>query len=271
MTLLHVRVHWSDEPQAGSPPLQPPPGWTAGYPGPVPRQPFVVGAAGTPVPDPPWPSTPPGPLGAKYARAAWFPVVAASDLASSGWSAGPAWAGRAPGPWESASGDPAGHLRHRVLHDGDRFPGEPVPGLAPGDPSSDFVVTATSPGGAWSGSVATASGWSAWVNVPATVTDGKGIWALSIDRAAGSSVSQPALLPDPAGGPRNSVDEPYVSPYGNEYEGVLGVEVDGVELTSVVVTASTSVSIGDCDAAGRRPTTLTVDFTPPVPVGWATR
>ena len=177
--------------------------------------------------------------------------------------------GQPPGPWESASGAPPDTYDTGYSATATGFRVNRFRVWLQATPGSDFVVTATSPGGAWSGSVATASGWSAWVNVPATVTDGKGIWALSIDRAAGSSVSQPALLPDPAGGPRNSVDEPYVSPYGNEYEGVLGVEVDGVELTSVVVTASTSVSIGDCDAAGRRPTTLTVDFTPPVPVGWS--
>ncbi|TRW47651.1 PKD domain-containing protein [Georgenia yuyongxinii] len=135
-------------------------------------------------------------------------------------------------------------------------------------PGADFEFTVFAPDGTNVGTVPSAIGWTAWLPVPAALVNGRGVWTVLIDRAPGSSVAQPALLPSPTS-PGNAVDEPYVSPYGNRLEGVLGVEFDGQELTPTVPSVTALVTLGPCDAAGiRGPTTLEVGFAPPLPPGW---
>ncbi|MDQ0372529.1 PKD domain-containing protein [Cellulomonas humilata] len=267
MVLLHVRTHWCDSPPAGTPVRQPPPPWAGGYPGTVPLQPFDLDPVSGLTRPPVW-GLPPGPVATKQVHNVWFPVVRLGDLESSGWAAGPTWAGDPPPPWDAGAGLAAGTLDEGYSAAATGFRVNRVRLYLGANPGSGFVFTVVAPSGAVLGSVPSVAGWTAWITVPATVADGRGIWSVLIDRAAASSVSEPALLP-PVAGPANTVDESYVSPFGNAYEGVLGVEVDGDELTTPVTPAPVgSVVIGDCDANGKRPVDLVVTFSPPVPPGW---
>lgn len=268
MTVLYVRAHWSDSAPVGQTPHYPAPPWASAYPGPVPLQAFAVNAAGLTVPDPVWPTTTTGPLGPKFVRSAWFPVVKAADLDSSGWSTGTAWAGSPPPAWEIPSGAPAHTADVGYANGATGFRVDRLRVWQGTSPGSDFVLTITAPAAAWSTTLPLTTGWTNWVNVPAALADAKGIWSLQIERATGSAVSEPAFLPN-AVSPSNAVHETYVSPYGSVYEGILGVEVEGTELSSVMVTPSGAVVVGDCDVSGHRPTALTVNFTPALPVGWS--
>ena len=268
MVLLHVRTHWCDSPPAGTPVRQPPPPWAGGYPGTVPLQPFDLDpVSGLDKATGAW-GLPPGPVATKQVHNVWFPVVRLGDLESSGWAAGPTWAGDPPPPWDTGAGLAAGTLDEGYSAAATGFRVNRVRLYLGANPGSGFVFTVVAPSGAVLGSVPSVAGWTTWSPSPATVADGRGIWSVRIDRAAASSVSEPALLP-PVAGPANTVDESYVSPFGNAYEGILGVEVDGDELTTPVTPAPVgSVVIGDCDANGKRPVDLVVTFSPPVPPGW---
>ena len=138
-----------------------------------------------------------------------------------------------------------------------------IPGVG-----ADFTFTVIAPNGTVIGNVTSAPGWTSWLNVPAAIVDGKGFWSVVINRAAGSSVSPPTLYPT-VGTPANAINEPYVSPYNNPYEGILGVQVDGTEITNVQPPVpSFTATFGDCDANGKRAVSLQVNFTPTLPTGW---
>lgn len=267
---LYVRTHWTDLPPPGQSQLQPEPAWASAYPGAVPTQPFVL--IGTGAFPPKW--TPPsGPVPHSEAYTVWFPVVRDADLVASGWAAGPGWAGSPPPHWDSTSGAPAntsdqgygpGATGFRV----DRMRLY-IQSLATG--SADFTFTVVAPNGTVIGTVTSAPGWTPWLAVPAAIADGKGIWSVVINRAAGVSAPPPTLYPT-AGSPANAVSEPYVSPYNNAYEGILGVQVDGTEITVVQPSVpSFTATVGACDANVKRTVSLQVNFTPPVPTGWSYR
>ena len=267
MATLYVRTHWTDRPLPGAASLRPAPAWTGGYPGTVPLQ-DVVTTGGVTTP-PPWSGS--GPVSTRDEQAVWFPVVRHSDLDASGWAAGPNWAGSPPPFWESTSGAPAGTADQGY---GAGASGFRVRRLrlwvrgGTGTVGTAFTFTVVAPTGATVGSVTSATGWTSWLTVPTTIADGSGIWTVRINRSPGASVPAPSLYPDGAS-PANAVDETFVSPYNNPYEGILGVEVDGDELTTpVTVTPSITTTVGACDPANRREVTLTVGFTPPLPTGW---
>lgn len=223
MTLLRVRAHWSNNLPAGPPPASPPPGWAAGLPGSVP----TVAFTGSPPRPPKWPSLPAGPVVDPYD--VWVPLVSETILNAAGWAAGPSNAGTPPGSWPVASGVPAGTYDDGYTSSG--FTVTRVRVYQDGLPGTGFSYQVLAPSGQSLGVVTpTAPGWSTYLTVPAGSTgDMSGIWTIRIDRAGGSSVPNPGLLPDiPGSG--NTVDEPFVSPYGNKFEGILGLEFDGVEV-----------------------------------------
>ncbi len=268
MPSLYVRTHWTDQPPPGVPQQQPPPGWAAGYPGTVPLQQFDPTAAGTTAPVP-WGGS--GPVAPKEEYAVWFPVVAESDLDSSGWVAGPGWAGSPPPFWESASGAPPNTADQGFGPTASGFRVNRlrlwVRGGTTGTASA-FTFTVLDPTGTALATVTSTVGWTAWIPVPAALTDGRGIWTVRINRSPGASVPAPSLYPD-AVSPANAVGETYVSPYNSPFEGILGVELDGLEITTTRPSVpSLTAAPGACDSLGRRPVTLEVDFTPPLPVGW---
>lgn len=91
--------------------------------------------------------------------------------------------------------------------------------------NNDFVFTIQDPTGAVVAVVKPS--WSGSYSIPYNMVDGKGIWTITINRTATSSVAAPSLR---QGGPAgNSVLEPYVSPYGTN-EGILGMEFVGEEI-----------------------------------------
>lgn len=268
MAGLYVRAHWTDLPQPGAPSVRPAPAWTAGYPGTVPLQPMTTTGGVTAPPS--WSGT--GPVSSKEEQTVWFPVVRHSDLDASGWAAGPNWAGSPPPFWENASGAPAGTADQGYGAGATGFRVRRVRlwvSAAPGSGGAAFTFTVVTPGGVTVGTVTSSPGWTSWLTVPTTIQDGRGIWTVRINRSPGASVPAPSLYPD-GSSPANAVDETFVSPYNNPYEGILGVEVDGDEITTpVTVTPSMTTAVGACDPAGRRSVTLTVDFSPPLPSGWS--
>lgn len=270
MALLHVRAHWTDTPSPGVPQLSPAPGWAvaggaAGYPNAPATMSFGPAAGGgLPVP-PDWPSPPTGPVKQAQLYHVWVPLVRQTDLDSSGWAAGVSWGGSPPPPWPTVSGVPVNTLDEGYGPAASGFQVVRLRLFQESMPGSDFSYSVYAPSGAFVGTVTPASpGWSTWLT--AAVPDGKGFWHIVIDRAAGSSVASPGLLGAPGG---NAVDEPYVSPYGNRFEGVLGVEFDGQEIVVTPPTTVTgSVVAGACDERGQRgPTDLVLTFTPPLPPG----
>ena len=269
MVLLHVRTHWCDDPPAGSPILQPPPTWAGGYPGAVPLQPFELDPI-TGLTRPPGVAAPAGRTGeARRGPAGVVPGGAPWRSGDERLGGRPDVGGQ-PTPTVGRRCRPAGrHARRGVLGGRHRLPGGPRAPLPGGHPGTGFTFTVVAPNGAVLATVPSVGGWTGWVAVPAAIADGRGIWSVRIDRAAGATVGAPSLLP-PAAGPANAVAESYVSPFGNPYEGILGVEVDGQELTAPVTVVPTgSVAAGACDPNGKRPVTMTVTFTPPVPTGWS--
>ena len=269
MSLLYVRTHWCDQQPGGVAPQQPVPPWTAGYPGPVPLQRFTLNPV-TGVTGPlEWPGV--GPVSVRQTHHVWFPVVAHSDLDGAGWASGPTWAGSPPPEWPAAAGAPpnTSDLGYGAAAAGFRV--NRLRFWLDAPPGTDFQLTVTAPDGTTlPGPLPTALGWSAYVIVPASLADGKGIWTVEINRVVGSSVAAPSLLPTTAN-PGNSVSESYVSPYGDLFEGILGVEVDGIEIVSPDPrTVGTTVSIGkDCDPQGRRKVSLDLTFAPPLTNGWS--
>lgn len=270
MSNLYVRTHWTDEPPTGQPQLQPAPVWASAYPGSVPTQPFVL--VGTTAVPPKW--TPPsGPVPPSEAYTVWFPVVRDSDLVNSGWASGPGWAGSPPPQWESASGAPANTNDQGYGPGATGFRVDRVRLYIQGQTTggANFTFTVVAPNGTVVGTLTSASGWTTWLSVPAAIADGKGFWSVIINRAAGVAVQAPTLYPT-AGSPGNAVNEPYVSPYNNAFEGILGVQVDGTEITVVQPSApSFTATVGGCDANNKRDVDLRVDFTPPLPAGWGYR
>ena len=104
------------------------------------------------------------------------------------------------------------------------------------DPANNIVgtVTPTSLASAPGVYPVTVPGGGAFVPVP----DGKGIWTVDITRISGSAVAEPALYL--GGPPGNLVLPPYVSPYGNSFEGILGLAFDGEEVTCPTVKTLTA-------------------------------
>jgi hypothetical protein len=270
MALLYARAHWCDDQTAtGLPVLQPPPGWVAGLPGAgaIPRWPFVPGSAG-PEPDKWIPGSVPLTL--------WFAVAPGGLVGSRGWSGGAGWGATPPPPWLPASGAPAGTLDQgyaATTAGGQPTTGFRVDRLRIYVPSgAPFRYRVTSPDGTFTSPwTPGANGWSIAIVVPAAMLDGRGLWRLELDLAAGgASVTQPSLLAHPA--PAPTVDAyTYITPFNATTEGILGVEIDGREIadTPVVVTPSWSATVGDCDSSGRRPVTFAVTFTPSIPSGWS--
>ena len=222
MALLHVRAHWSNALPPGPPPAAPVPGWTSAYPGTVPLVPFTPGP-------PPWPSPPTGPVGgAEYD--VWVPLVAMATLDSVGWSFGPSWAGSPPPAWPTSSGVAADTYDEGYPAGATGFIVNRLRLFQESLPGTDHVYRVADPAGNVIGTVtSTGPGWTLYLNVTGPMTDRQGIWTVRITRAGGSSVAAPGLFPD-AASPGNTVDEPYVSPYGNPFEGVLGVEFDGTAI-----------------------------------------
>ncbi len=271
MAILYVRTHWTDLPPSGSSQLQPAPSWAASYPGTLPLQPFGPGPAGGPAVPPTWSTATKGPVTRGDEYTVWFPVVAHADLQSSGWAAGSGWAGAPPPHWDSSSGAPAGVSDMGYGSGATGFGVRRVRLYVQKGQGGDFSFTVRAPSGAVIGTATTSQvdGWTPWLTVPASVADGRGIWSVVIDRTAASSVSAPSLLPA-GGSQQNAVAEPYVSPYNNVFEGILGVAVDGDELTTTVPPAvSLTATPGACDASGRRAVSLDAVFTPPLPSGWS--
>ena len=124
-------------------------------------------------------------------------------------------------------------------------------------PGGDFIFELTAPDGTAIATGSLVHGWTGWLPVPASITDGRGIWIVEINRATGSPVSAPALLPPAGAG--NAVSESYVSPYGDPAEGILGAEVDWVATpppeTCPALTLKAKVS-DEC-VGGKREVTLT--------------
>jgi hypothetical protein len=248
MAKLLVRAHWT---RPGVAPV-----------------PAPIGATGAPpnmAASPPWPSPPVGPVGAGAIYSVWCPLVPQAVLDDPAVRWGVNTVPPRPPAWPGASGAVG-----TVYDQG--YGGGAVDFRVTGvrlwqDPGKDFTYTISAPDGTVLGPITPSSLVSAWtiVPLPAAIASGKGIWRIDIDRAAGSSVAAPGLeigTPAAAGG----VDEPYVSPYGNPFEGILGLEFTGDEVFATTVTPT--VTIGPCDANGNRtPSTLALNFAPPLPPG----
>jgi hypothetical protein len=213
MTTLKVRAHWT-----GQPPSVP--------------IPSPIGIFGTPPimsSSPIWPSSPAGPVKTNQLYNVWCPLVPQSALDDplTKWGTNtvppkpPSWAsasGAAPNTYDEGYGNSATDFRVTAL----RLWQE-------GKPGNDFTYTVTTPSGLVVGTITPAApGWTT-IALSAPIASGKGIWRIDIDRAPISSVSAPSLLlgtPIAGGG----VDEPYVAPYGNQFEGILGLEFTGDEI-----------------------------------------
>ncbi|WP_128429429.1 PKD domain-containing protein [Streptomyces cyaneus] len=207
--------------------------------------------------------------------AVWVPLVQHADLDQSRWAEGPNWAGSPPPPWPNSAGTPTVPPSLGTLDEGFNRSGTGAVGFRVDrlrlfqdvKPGNDFVFSVVAPDGTLIGTEPSAVGWTNWLTVPASVVDGAGFWTVVIDRAVGSSVHAPALLPAP-GSPGNTVGEPYVSPYGDLHEGILGVQFEGSEIFgSPHSTATAATVVGDCSDGVRGTSTLRIDFTPPLPVG----
>lgn len=262
---LRVWAHWTDQQPA-----------TTGF-APLPPAPFPASLASYPLPPgglpqnagiPVWKPAPPGPT--------YLPVVAWCELAkqdhikSANWF-GATWPGQPPPPFPGQTVPPS----NPNANQGDEGYGSQAIGfrvtkvtllLYPNVPNSDFVFTIMAPGGL---TITVSPPWTGSISIPVAIPfDGKGIWSIEMDRApTGSSVSAPSLR---RGGPTgNTVNEPYVDPYGSN-EGVLGVEFEGDEIICPVGTPL--VTIGSCeeDSPGSGnlvvPVTLTVTFASPPPI-----
>lgn len=236
MAVLHVWAHWTLPPRASVPAA------LAGY-GPFPLSNPVV-----------WP-----PTGTVTPIEVWCAIVKQADLDAAGWGATatpppPPWPGVGPPNVfdEGLSGTATGFrvTRVRLWQTG-----------------ADFTYEIITPGGVSLGTVVpTGSGYTT-VPLPAPIGNGAGVWRILIGRQFTSAVGAPALnvgQPPPTG-----VAEPYVSPYGNAFEGLVGLEFTGDEIVVVPPPGVTgTVTIGSCDAnAQRLPTTLEVQFAPPLPAG----
>ena len=151
MVLLHVRTHWCDSPPAGTPVRQPPPPWAGGYPGTVPLQPFDLDPVSGLTRPPVW-GLPPGPVAAKQVHHLWFPVVRLGDLESSGWAAGPTWAGDPPPPWDAGAGLAAGTLDEGYSAAATGFRVNRVRLYLGANPGTGFAFTVVAPSGAVLGS-----------------------------------------------------------------------------------------------------------------------
>ncbi|MEO3810976.1 PKD domain-containing protein [Sphaerisporangium sp. B11E5] len=157
----------------------------------------------------------------------WAPLVRQVDLTGAGWSAGANWAGTPPPEWPTSAGLGTGVYDEGFPDAASGFRVNRIRLFQDGNPGNDHTYAIFAPGGQPIGTVTPASaGWTAWLTVPAGIPDGQGIWTVEVDRAQGSSTAQPGLFPRP-GNAGNQVDEPYVSPYGDRFEGILGVEFDG--------------------------------------------
>ncbi len=263
-TSLYVWAHWSDQ---GA--VQPPPAWaTSGAypPAAVPLQAVTAGGRTAS-----W-SGPPGPSGADVL--CWLPVVRSADLDAIGWAhrlAGGTLSGNWPGPPPPyfpsfSSGAPASTVNLGYADAATDFLVRRVRFWLEQVTGPDFSCELVAPSGVSAGSAnLSTSGWSPWITLPAP-TSGKGIWTVRINRQAGSRVSAPQFLPDPAlmGGAQT-----FVSPYGNR-EGILGAEFDGEEvLPPVTVNVQTAMTGGGCRQDGSRdPAVFTLQFTPALPAGW---
>ena len=252
MTTLKVRMHWSRQPSNLVPPAI-----------------RAYGTAPDMVTSPVWSTLAidKGPVAPNLIYHVWCPLVAQSALDDpmTRWGAN---TNSPPPSWEISAGVPLGT---NIYDEGYKNPNATdfkVTALRlwlnQGN-GNDFSFTIIAPNGNIIGAITpTARGWTD-IPLNQTISSGKGIWKIDIDRAIGSTVSAPRLeigLDVASGG----VDEPFVSPYGSMLEGILGLEFTGEEIFETSITVTPSVTVGACAANGNRlPSILTVTFTPPLP------
>lgn len=227
MSSLYVRAHWSNNLSPGPPPAQPPPLWALAH-GNVPIITFV----GTPPLPQVWTSA--GPVQRNDYRV-WVPLVTSQELELAGWASGPGFAGPPPPAWPASSGVPANTFDEGYPNNAVGFTTTRVRLFQDGVPGTDHTYTVFAPNGQQIGTLsAPGPGWTPYLAVPAALTDTHGIWSVEINRTATSSVAAPGIFPN-GSGPANGVNEPYVSPYGDEYEGILGMEFEGTPIEPPVV------------------------------------
>jgi PKD domain len=213
MATLKVRAHWSST-------LTPVPQPITSYGTPPVMSPHPPG----------WPSPPLGPVLVNAIYHVWCPLVPQSVLDDPATKWGANTVHPTPPSWPTSSGASANTYDQGYSAGAADFKVSGLRLWQDGPPGTDFTYTVTAPNGTSVTITPTAPGWTN-VPLPVPINSGKGIWLIDIDRASGSSVGAPALLkgtPAANGG----VDEPYVSPYGNMYEGILGLEFTGEEVVT---------------------------------------
>lgn len=225
MPILRVWAHWTDLPPTGQNLQAPPPASLTTSPMSGPAYPGVVPTV--PIPPPNWPPSPAGSQSPHGTYRVWAELACETDIAAANWGGG-SWAGPPPPPWPSATGSP-GQGDEGYSSAATDFTVQQVGILLDATPGTDFSFRIATPGGVSVATIAPTGPGVTWA--PVNVASGRGIWTIEIDRRPTSSVSEPALFGTPAFPPFNPVHEPFVSPYGNPFEGVLGILFDGHETT----------------------------------------
>ncbi|MEW1841208.1 PKD domain-containing protein [Nonomuraea angiospora] len=199
-----------------------------------------------------------------------MPLVPKPKLEAAGWTVGPTHAGTPPPEWPATFGVPTGTFDEGYDPGAVGFRVRQLRVFLDGNPGTDFTFEIVTPTGLNLGVVTLAKkGWSPYVVLPAAAGgDLTGIWTIVVDRAVGSSTAAPGLFPQ-LPGQGNAVNEPYVSPYGDRFEGILGVEFDGEEIPPAQcwddVAVQAPAPVPCAPPGGTAPITCTASVAPAAP------
>lgn len=257
MTILRVWAHWTDGP-AGSTTHAPAPASLTTNPS-GPPYPGVIPLISYPPPS--WSSSKSGPVASGDVYRVWAELASQADINAAQWGGAGTWAGSPPPSWPNITGTP-GNGDEGYSGNAADFSVNRVGIFLDANPGNNHEFRIFGPGGNLVTTIHPQGPGVTWDSV--NVVSGRGIWTVEIDRPIGSSVVEPSLFGTAATPPHNQVEEPFVSPYGSPYEGVLGILFDGVEVpvqvcpTSVVLSAELddgsgtyhAINNGDCIPVG---------------------
>jgi hypothetical protein len=229
MTTLRVWTHWLALPPApaGAPTTRP--ASLAAYPGVAPQV-EVTGAV--PGFNTTWSKTP--------VVTVWAELAKQNDINVASWG-GASWPGSPPGPWPPPPAPVSGDEGYGPAVVAFKVTGVSI--ALRNVPNTEFIFTVRDPQNNVVGTIAPGAGTSAPGVYPLAllggpIANGRGIWTVEISRKAGSSVGEPKLYI--GGPPGNPVGPTYVSPYGNTFEGILGIIFEGEEVVCPTTKALTA-------------------------------
>lgn len=178
----------------------------------------------------------------------WAELAKQGDINTANWG-GPGWPGAPPSAWPPPPVPPVGGDEgYSAAAVSFRITALSV--ILRNTTNTEFTFTLRNPAGNVVGIITPASPQSSPGIYPVTgaggsfvpVPNGKGIWTVDIERIPGSGVAEPALYL--GGPPGNPVLPTYVSPYGNQYEGILGLQFEGEEvICPTMKTLATEVEV----------------------------